>query len=130
MICFFNIYTNINYLNHSHSISLSSVKMISVIDTSFQNTFSDIRELIHPRFTLSDVTFWIARANHQARFDFRNESFMSFCDDIMNKLCFNSSFSEIASDYKSLVCFVDRCLFFCPLSFCHCVVYSSSIYEF
>ena len=26
------------------------------------------------------------------------------------------------------VCFVDRCLSFCPFSFGHCVVYSSSIY--
>ena len=28
------------------------------------------------------------------------------------------------------VCFVDRCLSFCPFSFDHCVVCSSSIYEF
>jgi hypothetical protein len=28
------------------------------------------------------------------------------------------------------VCFVDRCLSFCTLSFGHCVVYSSSIYGF
>ena len=28
------------------------------------------------------------------------------------------------------VCFVDRCLSFCPFCFSHCVVYSSSIYEF
>jgi hypothetical protein len=28
------------------------------------------------------------------------------------------------------VCFVDRCLSFCPFSFGHCVVCSSSIYEF
>ena len=28
------------------------------------------------------------------------------------------------------VCFVDRCLFFCPFSFDHCVVCSSSIYWF
>ena len=28
------------------------------------------------------------------------------------------------------VCFVDRCLSFCPFSFGHCVVGSSSIYEF
>jgi NhaP-type Na+/H+ or K+/H+ antiporter len=27
------------------------------------------------------------------------------------------------------VCFVDRCLFFCPFSFGHCVVYPSSIFE-
>ena len=27
------------------------------------------------------------------------------------------------------VCFVDRCLSFCPFCFGHCVVYSSSIYE-
>ena len=28
------------------------------------------------------------------------------------------------------VCVVDRCLFFCPFSFGHCVVCSSSIYGF
>jgi len=28
------------------------------------------------------------------------------------------------------VCFVDRCLSFCPFSFAHCVVGSSSIYRF
>jgi len=28
------------------------------------------------------------------------------------------------------VCFVDRCLSFCPFSFGHCVVYSTSIYGF
>ena len=28
------------------------------------------------------------------------------------------------------VCFVDRCLSFCPFSFGHCVVCSSTIYEF
>jgi hypothetical protein len=28
------------------------------------------------------------------------------------------------------VCFVDRCLSFCPFSFGHCVVCSSSIYGF
>ena len=28
------------------------------------------------------------------------------------------------------VCFVDHCLSFCTFSFCHCVVCSSSIYEF
>jgi hypothetical protein len=28
------------------------------------------------------------------------------------------------------VCFVDRCLSFCPFSFGHCVVWSSSIYGF
>ena len=28
------------------------------------------------------------------------------------------------------VCFVDRCLSLCPFSFGHCVVGSSSIYEF
>ena len=28
------------------------------------------------------------------------------------------------------VCFVYRCLFFCPFSFGHCTVYSSMIYEF
>jgi hypothetical protein len=28
------------------------------------------------------------------------------------------------------VCFVDGCLSFCPFSFCHCVVCSSSIYGF
>ena len=28
------------------------------------------------------------------------------------------------------VCFVDRCLSFCPFYFCHCVVCSSSIYGF
>ena len=28
------------------------------------------------------------------------------------------------------VCFLDRCLAFCTFSFGHCVVYSSSIYEF
>jgi hypothetical protein len=28
------------------------------------------------------------------------------------------------------VCFVDRCLYFCTFSFGHCVVCSSSIYEF
>ena len=36
-------------------------------------------------------------------------------------------------DTRSLVlyvCFVDRCLYFCPFSFGHCVVCSSSIYGF
>jgi hypothetical protein len=28
------------------------------------------------------------------------------------------------------VCFVERCLSFCPFSFGHCVVYSSSLYGF
>ena len=28
------------------------------------------------------------------------------------------------------VCFIDRCLSFCPFSFGHCVIYSSSIYGF
>ena len=50
-----------------------------------------------------------------AVYNSQNMTRMPFCDDIINKLCFNSSFSEMASDYKSLVCFVDRC--FVLLSF-------------
>ena len=30
----------------------------------------------------------------------------------------------------SVLCFVDRCLYFCPFSFGHCVVCPSSIYGF
>ena len=32
--------------------------------------------------------------------------------------------------HLEIVCFVDRCLFFCTFSFGHCIVCSSSIYGF
>jgi hypothetical protein len=37
---------------------------------------------------------------------------------------------RITQSLALCVCFVDRCLSFCTLSFCHCVVCSSSIYGF
>ena len=45
---------------------------------------------------------------------------------------FSSGFSgvRVTRSLVLYVCFVDRCLSFCPLSFGHCVVCSSSIYGF
>ena len=45
---------------------------------------------------------------------------------------FTPSFSEVRVTLSSVLCvnFVDHCLSFCPFSFGHCVVCSSSIYGF
>jgi hypothetical protein len=40
------------------------------------------------------------------------------------------SWVHITRTLVNCVCFVDRCLSFCTFSLCHCVVCSSSIYEF
>jgi hypothetical protein len=40
------------------------------------------------------------------------------------------SWVRIARSFVLCVCFVDRCLSFCPFSFDHCVVCSSSNYGF
>jgi hypothetical protein len=48
-------------------------------------------------------------------------------------LLFHSQICHVinsCNDVVLCVCFVDRCLSFCPFSFCHWVVSSSSIYEF
>ena len=37
---------------------------------------------------------------------------------------------RVSQSLALCVCFVDRCLSFCPFSFGHCVVCSSSIYGF
>jgi hypothetical protein len=55
--------------------------------------------------------------------------------DVKWFLCANSSspvFSgvRVTRSLVLCVCFVDHCLSFCTFPFCHCVVCSSSIYEF
>ena len=53
---------------------------------------------------------------------------MSYPEHLSSPSVFNGV--RVTGSLVLCVCFVDRCLSFCPFSFGHCVVCSSSIYGF